>query len=128
MRDNHKGLPEIITAFERNGQYFGVVSISLAGVEKRYEFGIDQASYEAIKRLINLKPYGRKRGLKYHYYFSPGAERSDDSSRSYCQIRIEREDQGKEFEIEAPESLIANLMMFFQVKDLKELFHLREFK
>lgn len=128
MRENHKGLPEIISAFERDGQYFGIVSISLAGVAKKYEFGIDQNSYQSIKRLINLKPYGRKRGIKYHYYYSPGAERSDDSSRTYCQIRIEREYQGKEFEIEAPESLIAILMYFFQVKDLKELSHLREFK
>ena len=31
MPDSHKGLPEIITAFERGGQFFGVVSISIAG-------------------------------------------------------------------------------------------------
>ena len=128
MGDNHKGLPEIIGAFERNGQYFGIVSISLAGVTKKFEFDIDQASYQAIKRLLNLKPFGRKRGIRYHYYFSSGSEGSDDSSGTYCQIRIEREDKGKEFEIEATKPLIADLMRFYKVKDFKELSYLRIFK
>jgi hypothetical protein len=128
MKADHTGLPELITAFERNGQYFGVVSISLAGAKKKYEFDIDQASCEAIKRLMNLKPYGRKRGLRYHYYFSPDAERSADSARTTCLIRIEQEDKGKEFEIEAPKSLIEKLERFFQVKDWQELSHLRKFK
>jgi len=128
MRNHHKGLPEIITAFERVGHSFGVVSISISGARKKYEFEIDPESCQAIKRLLNMKPFGRKRGIKYHYYYSPGSERSDDSSRTYCQVRIEREDSGKEFEVEAPKSLIDMLIWFFQVKDLKELSHLREFK
>jgi hypothetical protein len=127
MPDSHKGLPEIITAFERGGRFFGVVSISIAGVSKKYEFEIDEASYLAIKRLVNMKPFGRKRGIKTHYYYSPGFERND-SSQSYCQVRIEREYQGKEFEIEAPESLTASLGQFLQVKDWKALSHLKEFK
>ena len=128
MRDNHKGLPEIISAFERVGQYFGIVSIALAGVKKKYEFDIDQDSYLAMRRLVSMKPFGRKRGLRYHYYFSPGAERSDNAARTYCQVWIEQEDSGKEFEIEAPEALIEKLNWFFQVKDWKELSHLRKFK
>jgi hypothetical protein len=128
MSHPHKGLPEIISAFEKKGQYFGIVSLAISGVKKKYEFEVDEASYLAIKRLVSMKPYGRKRELKYHYYFAPGAERTDEASRTFCQVRIEREDQGKEFEIEAPEALIAELTRFNQVKDLKELSHLREFK
>ena len=128
MPDSHKGLPEIITAFERGGQFFGVVSISIAGLKKKYEFDIDEASYLAIKRLVVMKPFGRKRGIKYHYYYAPGAEWSDGASKTYCQVRIEREYEGKEFEIEAPESLTGRLGQFLRVKDWKELSHLREFK
>ena len=62
MPDGHKGLPEIIGAFEKNGRYLGIVSIAIAGIKKKYEFDIDEASFLAIKRLINMKPYGRKRG------------------------------------------------------------------
>ncbi len=127
MPDSHKGLPEIITAFERGGKFFGVVSISLAGVSKKYEFDIDEASYRALKRLVNMRPFGRKRGIKTHYYYAPGFERSD-ASKTYCQMRIEREYEGKEFEIEAPETLTASLGQFLRVKDWKALAHLREFK
>ena len=128
MPDSHKGLPEIITAFERNALYFGVVSVTLNGVARKFEFDIDQASYQAIKRLINLKPYGRKRGLRYHYYYSPGPARTGDSSSAFSLVHIERENQGKEFEIELPESLIEILMAFVQAKGWKELSNLREFK
>jgi hypothetical protein len=126
MRDNHAGLPEIISAYERDGYYFGVVSITIADVTKRYEFGIDQTSYQAIARLFDLRPFDRMPGIKYHYYFSPKAGRKDDSSTYHCAVRIEQENRGKEFEIEAPKTLIANLMWFFQVKDWKELSQLRE--
>ncbi len=126
MSNLHKSRPEIYGAFEKNGHYFGIVSFLIAGVKKEYEFEVDEASYLALKRLRNMKPYGRKRELKYHYYFSPGGERSE-TGKTYCQVRIERENQGKEFEIEAPETLIATLTQFSQVKDFKELSHLKKF-
>ncbi len=60
MPDSHKGLPEIITAFERDGHYFGVVSISIAGAKKKYEFDIDEASYLALKRLTQDEAFRSK--------------------------------------------------------------------
>jgi hypothetical protein len=127
MRDNHESLPEIINAYERDEHFFCSVALT-PGVETRtFEFGIDQESYKAIKRILSLRPFERFPGSKYRYFFSPRVGRDvTDRSKTYCSIRIEQERRGKEFEVAAPESLIANLMWFFKVKDFNELAHLRE--
>ena len=127
MRDNHEGLPEIINAYERDEHFFCSVAITLGAETKFFEFGMNQEAYKAVKRILALRPFEQFPGAKYQYFFSPGARReSSNPSKTYCYIRIEQEKKGKEFEVAAPESLIANLMWFFQVKDFSELAHLRE--
>ncbi len=127
MRDNHKGLPEIINAYERDGHFFGSVSLTIRAATKVFEFGIDQDSYKAIKNILYMKPFEQFPGAEYRYFFSPKVRRnSRNRSKTYCAIRIEQNKYGKEFEVSAPESLIANLMWFFKVKDYSEVNHLRE--
>jgi hypothetical protein len=127
MRDNHGGLPEIIDAYERDGQYFGCVTLTIGAHSKTYEFGIDQMSYTAIKKILNLRPFEHMPGVKYRYFFSPKAgRRAPYSSKTFCSIRIEQEKKRKEFEIDAPETVIANLMWFVEVKDFNELSYLHE--
>lgn len=41
MRNNRKGLPEIIDAVERDGQYFGVAQVVLSEQPHAFEFGLD---------------------------------------------------------------------------------------
>ncbi len=40
MRDNHKGMPELIEAFEKDGQYFAVVQIEIDADFKKFQFGV----------------------------------------------------------------------------------------
>ena len=128
MRDNHEGLPEIIKAYERDGYYFGEVSLTIAGSTKNFEFGLDLESYKAIIRILSLRPFDQMPSVEYKYFFSPTGRWSKDRKKTYCYIRIEQERQGKGFEVEVPKSLFANLKWFFQVKDFKELAYLREIK
>jgi hypothetical protein len=127
MRDNHEGFPEIINAYERDEHFFCSVALTLGKETRAFEFGIDQASYKAVKRILSLRPFEQSLGSTYRYFFSSGTRReSTDRSKTYCSIRIEQEKRGKEFEVAAPESLIANLLWFLRVKDFKELAHLQE--
>lgn len=127
MRDNHKGLPEIIDAYERGEHYFCSVSITLVTETKVFEFGIDREAYKAVKQILSLRPFEQLSGIKYRYFFSPKVRRQlTDLSKTYCTIRVEQDKKGKEFVVEAPEVLIANLMWFVRVKDFKELAHLQE--
>lgn len=127
MRDNHDGLPEILNAYERDEHFFCSVALTLGQVTKVFEFGVNPESYKAVKRILSLRPFEQAPGSTYRYFFIPGARRdSTDHSKTYGFIRVGQERRGKQVEVAAPESLIANLMWFFKVKDFKELAHLRE--
>lgn len=127
MRDNHEGLPEIINAYERDGLYYCSISIKIGSETKIFEFGINHEFFKAIKRILGMQPFEKMPGIKYRYFFCPVAGRkSTDLSKFFYHIRVEQEKRGKEFEIAAPEQLIANLMWFFKAKDFKELSYLPE--
>jgi hypothetical protein len=127
MRDNHEGLPEIINAYERDEHFFCSVALTLGAETKVFEIGINQESYKAVKRILSFRPFEQSLGSKYRYFFSSDVRReTPNRSKTYCSIRVEQEKKGKGFEVATPESLIANLMWFFQVKDFNELAHLRE--
>jgi hypothetical protein len=127
MRDNHEGLPEIINTYERDSLYYCSISIKIGSDTKTFEFGIDQESFKAIKRILGMQPFEKMPGIKYIYFFCPVAGRkSTDLTKYFCHIRIEQEKRGKEFEVAAPEQLIANLMWFFKAKNFNELAYLPE--
>jgi hypothetical protein len=52
MRDNHEKLPEILDAFERDGNYFGVIQIGSEDNLVAFEFGIDSSGYSALRRVL----------------------------------------------------------------------------
>jgi hypothetical protein len=57
MRDNHDGFPELRDAYERDGLYFGVVTIVVSNEKASFEFGVERAGYTAIKRIIQARPF-----------------------------------------------------------------------
>jgi hypothetical protein len=129
MRDNHQGLPEIISTYECDEHFFGSVSLTIGTITKIFEFGIDQDSYKAIQKILQMRPFEQFPGTKYRYFFCPAAGKDPkDSNKAICHIRIEQEKRGKQFHVTAPISLIANLMWFWKVKDFSEITQLREIK
>ena len=65
MRDNHHhGYPEIVNAYEREGQYFGALRIIVADMTFTVEFGVSEAGYYALKRILNGKPLIRCQGFR----------------------------------------------------------------
>ena len=127
MRNNHNRLPEILDAYERNEHYFCSVAITIEAETKVFEFGIDRNAYRAIKRIFNLRPFERFPGVSYRYFFSPTVRQQFTEIRKfYCNVRVEQGEKGKEFEVEAPKSLISNLLWFFEIKEFKEAAHLKE--
>jgi hypothetical protein len=58
MRDNHKGMPEIVDAFEKAGLYFGIVEIQISSESKQFQFGISQNGYRALRKILQLRPFG----------------------------------------------------------------------
>ena len=58
MRDNHKGMPEIIDAFiDDEERHTGVIAIEIDGEIKNFRFGVSLAGYHALKKILQLRPF-----------------------------------------------------------------------
>lgn len=126
MRDNHDGMPEIVDAFEDDGQYFGVVGVEIGGESRKLRFGVSQAGYRALKRVLQAHPFDSLPGLKHRYYFAEAHWNVEDSSDCGMRVRVEQGRNGKQFDVRAPKDLLANLGWFAELKDFSEAAHLPE--
>jgi hypothetical protein len=80
MRDNHEGMPEIVDAFEKDGQYFGIVGIQVSSESKQFQFGISSNGYRALKKILQLRPFDTMPGVKQRYFFAGSYGRIPGSS------------------------------------------------
>jgi hypothetical protein len=117
VRDNHKGMPEFIDAFEKDGGYFGVIAAIEDARERRFQFGLSPAGYRALKKMMQDRPFDLMPGLRYRYFYA-GSSKRPPAERYTMSVRIEldRDAQQKEFDI--PKDLHANLLWFKLLEDL----------
>jgi len=126
MRDNRKGLPEIIDAVERDGQYFGVAQVVLGEQPHAFEFGLDAQAFNALRKVFQLRPFANNDVGTYRYFFVPAVRRlGPESDQAEFSIRVEQGREGRQFEVIGPRSLVANLMWFFELKSAEATSHLR---
>src|SRR4026208_118780 len=116
MRDNHDGLPEILDAIERGGEYFALIQLEREGKQARFQFAVTRAGYSAVKRALQLRPFDQMPGARYRVFFVPSVQRLENE-RVMMWIRVEQGTLGKQMEVEAPEFLFANLMWFWELND-----------
>jgi hypothetical protein len=128
MRDNRQGLPELLAAYERDGRYFAEVAVTINGDSRSFEIGLTPPSYTSFKKMISFRPFDNSPGLTYRYFFVPSVGGTIGASVRTTQIRVEQGKNGKQFDIEAPKELIANLIWFFELKDFVKAAHLKETK
>ncbi len=94
MRDNHKGMPEIVDTFvDADGIHNGIVAIEIDSEIKKFRFGVSLASYHALKRILQLRPFDTMPGLK-HRYFYAGSCRKLESANYEVAIRVEQGSNG----------------------------------
>ena len=123
MRDNHEGYPELITAYERDDHYFGVVGLTIDGETRKLEFGVTKKSYYALKRILTTRPFDKMPGLKYRYFLVDSVMLGPTYKIA---VRIELEKRGIQYYFEAPIDLIQNLLWFIRLKSFKDAHLLRE--
>lgn len=122
MRDNHCQLPELIKTDAEGSQYFGIVRMEREKQSGDYRIGLHQDEYRAWNKVLHTRPFDPLNQNPCRYFFSPCTSRRD--GKAFGKIRIEQDKDGREFEMELPERMIANLMWFFQLADLADASHL----
>jgi len=119
-------LPEITDAYMRDDLYFAAIRLQRAGADRVFELGISRASYSALRRIFQTRPFGRMPGISQRYFFVPKYSRNDeDLDRCSGTIRIEQGPDAKDMVFELPMHLIANLLWFYEMETLKPASHLR---
>ena len=126
MRDNHEGMPEIIDAFEKDGQYFGIVGIQVSSESKQFQFGISLDGYRSLRKILHLRPFDTMPGVKQRYFFAGSYGRIPSSSEFRTDVRVEQRRAGKNVEVRVPKDLLSNLVWFATIKDFGEAAHLPE--
>jgi len=126
MRDNHKGMPEIVDAFKKDGLYFGIVEIQVATESKQFQFGISLNGHRALRRILQLRPFDTMPGIKQRYFFVGAYGGIADSSEFRTSIRVEQDRQGRQVEVRVPKDLLSNLVWFSRIRDFAEAAHLPE--
>lgn len=127
MRDNHEGLPEIIEAYEREGNFFGVAQVILSDEIYAFEFSVDEAGYHSLQQIIQLHPFDNLPGLPHRYFFVPSIHRIGPGNTPIeFAVRVEQGRNNKQFPVKGPESLISNLMWFFRLRRPEDAAQLRQ--
>lgn len=126
MRDNHEGMPEIIDAFEKRGQYFGIVGIQVLSESKQFQFGISSDGYRALRKILQLRPFDTMPGVKQRYFFAGSYGTIPSSSEFRTDVRVEQSREGKNVEVRVPKDLLSNLVWFATMEDFGEAAHLFE--
>jgi hypothetical protein len=128
MRDNHKGMPEIVDAFiDENGLHTGVIAIEIDGEIRKFRFGVPLAGYHALKRILQLRPFEIMPGLKHRYFFTGNYGRRE-LPKCEVTIRVEQGKGGMQMRVEMLMPLLQNLIWFQGLKDFSEAAHLPEEK
>ena len=124
MRDNHDRMPELLTAYERDGQFFGAVAVTLGSECRQFEFGLPRDDYTALRRILQSRPFDQLPGLQYRYFIADSVSRTPGSSHVELSIRVEQGHTSRQFPFEVPQSLAANLLWFARLRDFTATSHL----
>jgi hypothetical protein len=122
MRDTHEGMPELLSAYEREGSHFATVRVTLSGDSREIEFGVPIAEYRALRLILQTRPFDQLPGLHYRYFLSGSIGRS--ASKATVGIRIEQGRDGRQTRFEVPLPLAKNLYWFIRLKDFEDASHL----
>ncbi|MFZ2643761.1 MAG: hypothetical protein WA117_22405 [Verrucomicrobiia bacterium] len=118
-------MPELLAAYERDSNYFGVVAVTIGPDCRHMEFGIPPQSYQPLRRILQSRPFDKLPGLHYRYFIAHPPSRVPDSDRATLDIRIEQGSSGRQFPFEVPITLAATLLWFCELKDFNAASHLR---
>jgi hypothetical protein len=125
MRGKLDDMVEIVSAFQEGAHSFVVVAINVDGARQKFRFGITDAGYGALRKVLQSRPFDQMPGTQYRYYFTGTCGRIAGQKMSFIEIRIEETKNGREFEFSAPDDLVANLMWWNRLTNFSQAEHLK---
>jgi hypothetical protein len=107
MRETNEGMVQIFDASRENSYYGCKASIKLNGEEVHVKFGTNERAFMQLKKLLAFQPFESVAAGKYRYFYT--GVYWENATQELTRIRIEQAKRHKEFEMELPKELSANL-------------------
>jgi hypothetical protein len=91
------------------------------------EFGVSDAGYYAIKRILDTRPFDQMPGIQHRYYFSGSFRKAVNAKPDsfLFGVRIGQGTVAKTLEFSGPKMLLENLLWFQKLKSSEEISHLK---
>lgn len=120
--------PIIIAAYEREDNFYGVVSICLRGITKLLEFGVDRHGYGALRRILKQCPVGiaNHSEILPQHHFTGKTGRHWLTGRRYIVIRVTWGRSSKYQKMAVPAPLLKLLCWFAELATFEQVAHLNE--
>lgn len=126
VQDTSQGMPEILDAYLRDGLYFGVVQVVFEGESIAFEFGIDLDSYNTLQRVLQFRPDLPNTDAVPHRHFFTGCVQRITPGVPVCFSALVQQGQAtRRFEVVGPSSLVAQLLLFMNLKTPSAAGHLK---
>jgi hypothetical protein len=124
MSDRDPLDPQIIKAGETPRGAFVEVAVSREGEIGRFRFRSSAAGRTLVDRILETRPFKTTVALPYSYFFAGHGGRGAPVTH-ILYVRIERGEEERTIEFDAPEDLVSNLQWFRQIPSLAFAGHLR---
>jgi hypothetical protein len=110
-------MPELVMAYEREGNYFAAIRIEISGEPATFECSVEPTAFKALSRVFQCRPLAEMPGVPYRYFFqgSFGRKRIGFEPVTFG-VRIEAGRSAKTFQFDGPTPLVANLRWFFDLR------------
>ncbi|GAB3868133.1 hypothetical protein GCM10028824_12200 [Hymenobacter segetis] len=125
-RETNEGMVQILDAVRENGFYGCKIRIILDDEEITMKFGTNEKGFMQLKKLLSFQPFESVEAGKYQYFYA--GVYWETGTQELARIRIEQAKRHKQFEVELPKELGANLQWFKIAKDKSQLAHLIVFE
>ncbi|NQU39595.1 MAG: hypothetical protein HQ523_06550 [Lentisphaerae bacterium] len=121
VQRGHEDLLEILSAYEKDGEYLGVVSILMNGVAHHYELKLEGAARRTFKEIIQLQPFGKHGGTTRYFFVPPSRRAPDPTTSVYIKIRVEEGTMDTVVDIRAPRALQTCFEWLNQLEDASQI-------
>ena len=114
---SNDGLLEIMSAYEDQGAYIGVLDVPLGSGVSRYEAVLTGAARDAFDGVFHLQPFDKSAGAGYRYFFVPRRNKAGQACDGAFTLRIEKGNQVHQTVIAAPQPLVSLLEWLQRLQD-----------
>lgn len=90
--------------------------------ELTLRFGIELIDYGHLKRILEFRPFEDTGIAPYRYFFALSYRKDPkNNDLSYIDIRVEQQDQHKQYEFNVSRKYLANILWFNSLKDKSKI-------